>query len=417
MKRIALALLSLLFPLVLCFSQNPDADAFLREDISRVSCNYHGYEFKDYKYSRVPKGYTEVYLSHYGRHGSRYITYMSAHEYVIKKLSQLEKAGLLNETGKELLRETEEMGAMNERNLHLLSPKGYQEHARVAERMFDRNEDFFKKDLRIRGVASTAPRCQSSMNSFCGALVRKNPRLTMDLDSKEEYMSYISNTSGFKKTVHDKAQVIIDSLDRTLLDPKEVIRPLVTDLDAALKLFNRPVRFEKYLHVVTSIAEDLPVNYRPMDLIPFEEAKKLWYIKNLNLYLNHCNSVEFGDIRVPYARSLVEDFIDKADEALSGGRYDVDLRFGHDYPLMAFFSYIGLERFNERYDRFHTDNWMSSRDMHMATNLQIEFYRGKKGDVIVRFIHNDRETTIPSLGRGPFYDWEDVKAYWRGRYN
>lgn len=416
MKRIITVLLTLLLSLSFCFSQNPQADAFLREDISRVACNYHGYEFKDYKYSRVPKGYEMVYLSHYGRHGSRYMTYTRGHEYVIKKLTQLQKAGLLNADGEELLRQTKEMLVMNEKNLHNLSPKGYQEQARIAERMFAREKKFFRKDLRIRGIASTADRCQSSMNSFCGALVRQNPRLTMDLDSKEEYMSYISNTSGFEETVHDKADLIIDSLNNTILNPREAIRPLVTDLDEAYKLFNRPVRFEKYLHVVASIAEDLPVHYRPMKLIPFEEARKLWYIKNLDLYLNHCNSVEFGDIRIPYARSLAEDFITKADESLSGGQYDVDLRFGHDYPLMAFFSYIGLDRFNERYDRNHTDNWISSRDMHMATNLQIEFFRGKKGDVIVRFIHNDRETKIPALGPGPFYDWETVKAYWRDRY-
>ena len=195
-----------------------------------------------------------------------------------------------------------------------------------------------------------------------------------------------------------------------------VIRPLVTDYEKAAALFNNPTKFEKYLHVVASIAQDLPADIDIMDYLPFEEAYKLWSIKTADLYLNHCNSAPLGDIRVPFARTLVEDFITKADESLGGGEFSVDLRFGHDYPLMAFLAYLGIEGFDGRYEVGDTDNWLSSKNMHMGTNIQMMFYRGKKGDVIVKLLHNERETSIPALGPGPYYDWEVLKQYLRDRY-
>ena len=415
MKKLLSALLVLLLSFSLSFGQNPAAVAFLKEDMSRVGTNYHSYEFHKYKYTPVPRGYKEVYVSHYGRHGSRYMTYDSAHEYVIKKLNQLKEAGLLNERGEILLEQTKLMLEMNQNNLHSLSPRGYMEHAQLGDSFFKRNSKLLKGPVFVRAISSTSPRCQNSMGSFCGALLKNNPKIKILQDSKQEYMRYISNVDSASAIIKSDVRKIIDSLNTTL-NPEPVIRPIVTDYEKSAALFNNPIKFEKYLHVVASIAQDLPADIDIMDYLPFEEAYKLWSIKTADLYLNHCNSAQFGDIRVPFAGTLVEDFITKADESLGGGEFSVDLRFGHDYPLMAFLAYLGIEGFDGRYEVGDTDNWLSSKNMHMGTNIQMMFYRGKKGDVIVKLLHNERETSIPALGPGPYYDWEVLKQYLRDRY-
>ena len=48
-----------------------------------------------------------------------------------------------------------------------------------------------------------------------------------------------------------------------------------------------------------------------------------------------------------------------------------------------------------------------------ATNLQIVFYRNRKGLVLVKFLANEEETLIPELKAysGPYYRWDDVKGY------
>jgi hypothetical protein len=83
------------------YSQN--VDSLLRADYSRMGANYHCYEAPTEPLAAAPEGFEPFYVSHYGRHGSRYITFDSSHEYVISHLKQLRDAGLLNEWGDELL--------------------------------------------------------------------------------------------------------------------------------------------------------------------------------------------------------------------------------------------------------------------------------------------------------------------------
>ena len=53
----------------------------------------------------------------------------------------------------------------------------------------------------------------------------------------------------------------------------------------------------------------------------------------------------------------------------------------------------------------------------MACNIQLIFYRPKKGngDILVKALLNERETTLPvPATETPFYyKWNDVRAYWK----
>ncbi|MBR0084664.1 MAG: histidine-type phosphatase, partial [Bacteroidales bacterium] len=55
--------------------------------------------------------------------------------------------------------------------------------------------------------------------------------------------------------------------------------------------------------------------------------------------------------------------------------------------------------------------WNSSILMPMAANLQLVFYRGGRGDVLVRVLFNEADWSIPALGEGPFYPWETLRSY------
>ncbi len=54
----------------------------------------------------------------------------------------------------------------------------------------------------------------------------------------------------------------------------------------------------------------------------------------------------------------------------------------------------------------------------MAANLQLVFFSNSVGSIIVKFMHNEREMTLPAMesNRGktyslprPYYYWDDVK--------
>lgn len=55
----------------------------------------------------------------------------------------------------------------------------------------------------------------------------------------------------------------------------------------------------------------------------------------------------------------------------------------------------------------------SSEDLTMAANIITVFYRNRRGDVLVKFVHSGRETTIPALTpvSGSYYRWSDVRSF------
>ena len=403
------------------FAQTPEmrdqeGRAYLQENIDRVAANYHGYEFHPLAYTPAPKGYKPFYISHYGRHGSRLITYSSAHKYVIQKLTELDKAGLLSQKGSELLVHVKRQWDWQEPRQGKLTAKGAGEHDRLARNLYASFKPVFKGRKAVREVSSVSDRCHASMRHFTAALRDCNRKLTFDADSAQALMAYIMVTPP-DSIVHDRVKPYLDSLYEHWLVPEDAIAPLVTNLKKAMKIMHHPVKFERYLHVVCSIAQNFDPT--PMyEYLPFEEAYKLWSIKNANLYFNHCNSAPFGDLRMPYASTLVKDFVEKADECLDAGRYCADLRFGHDWGLIALASWMGIDGFDERLTRQNHERWKSGNEVSMASNIQWVFYRNRKGDILVKFIYNERERTIPALEavNGVYYRWSEVRPYLLGRF-
>ena len=91
-----------------------------------------------------------------------------------------------------------------------------------------------------------------------------------------------------------------------------------------------------------------------------------------------------------------------------------DLRFGHDTGLLPFIGHIGLEGMDGRPDwKSVSSVWNTSVSMCMGSNIQMVFYKNKAGNVLVKILYNEKETTIPALKAvsGPYYEWSDLKAY------
>jgi hypothetical protein len=60
--------------------------------------------------------------------------------------------------------------------------------------------------------------------------------------------------------------------------------------------------------------------------------------------------------------------------------------------------------------------WRNYNIFPMACNIQMVFYRpvkGKKGDVLVKILLNERETHLPvKAAQWPYYRWEDLRDYY-----
>ena len=137
-----------------------------------------------------------------------------------------------------------------------------------------------------------------------------------------------------------------------------------------------------------------------------------WWADQIRLtYMRHGNSIEYGEERMKRAEPLVSVMLRQAQQALSCGNVAADLKFGHDYPLLATAGWFGLEGVGDRLSwNDLPDAWADPMNIPFATNFQMVFYRNKAGDVLVKFVYNERERKVRDLiaVSGPYYRWEDV---------
>ena len=62
------------------------------------------------------------------------------------------------------------------------------------------------------------------------------------------------------------------------------------------------------------------------------------------------------------------------------------------------------------------DSWTTYDRIPMGTNFQMVFYHNKKGDILVKLLNNEKETSIPALKTaiGPYYHWSELREYLEG---
>ena len=77
--------------------------AELRAHMELASGNYCNYPTPSGNVTPAPAGYEPFYVSHYGRHGARYMTDDDAYKYVIGKMDTAQVRGWLTDKGKEVL--------------------------------------------------------------------------------------------------------------------------------------------------------------------------------------------------------------------------------------------------------------------------------------------------------------------------
>ena len=108
----------------------------------------------------------------------------------------------------------------------------------------------------------------------------------------------------------------------------------------------------------------------------------------------------------------------KANQAIQKGEPTVTPRFSHDSSVLPLAYLLGLkEARSGKADIPNIYKYISiDKIIPMAANIQIIFYR-KDGsdDVLVKFLLNENETTLPEVKTdcAPYYHWHDVNAYYQ----
>ena len=387
----------------------------IEDNLYRMGVNTNPYEYFHTQETPIPAGYTPFYISHYGRHGSRSDWEGHTYSRVLDKFTKAHDAGVLTEEGEKAFETTKTVVDLHNHMNGRLTPRGAREHRAIAQRMYLKYRSVFRNgDRKIRAVSSVVPRCIVSMAAFTGELLSLDNSLDMGWDTGEEFMKYCS--SNDPKDVFKEAYVLIEE-HAASHKPDTVFfaNNIFTDIDQAREVVG-PIEYMLDDAVaIAAICGSFDLDDSLLKDFALEDLEHYSRNISLNLFLRQCNSAEFGDRRmaVPEVQNLVDDFIAKADEAIAGGDVNVDLRFGHDYQLLAFCSRIGIKGIGERLTAEEAVNWPGWLYSPFAGNLQAVFFRNKAGNVIVKFFINEREATLLGLEDGPYYNWEDVKNAWK----
>lgn len=408
----ALAIAGLVLPV--CGDAWDDA---IRENPDRAAGLFHSYEFADIRDTPPPDGFAPVYVSHYGRHGSRRQTPgYGAPAY--EALAAAEKAGLLTAVGADLLKDVRRIHAAHEGMEGELTERGGREHRELARRLYARVPAVFAGARTVRCQSSTFPRCLVSMANFTTALKDAAPGLDVTFATGEKIRETLALTYSKNKARRDAIKAYRRKALEESIDPDPLLKRLFTDTAAARALMKDSREFAVHLFLYACSCQCLKYELDGLDIsrvFTADERRALSHYADRRVYSSMGNSAEFGALAVWSARRLAADILTRADAALADGGVAADLRFAHDCGLWPLTGLLGLGEAGVRAPVADASTACPTwKNMSMASNLQIIFYRNPAGDVLVKFLFNERETLLtggPAPSAGPYYRWPDARAF------
>ena len=382
---------------------------------------------------KAPEGYTPFYISHYGRHGSRWLPSDSRYTWVNQHFDDESNLTPLGKKVKGWLTQVWENAKGNGGKLTKLGEK---QHRGIADRMARNFPQIFAKGNHVQARSSVVDRCAKSMLAFTDELRQLQPSLDMDVKTDSADMAWIAYTSPEVKALENRTHIVAKvSPDRFLCQ----LFKDVTKVDDPMKLMSE-------IHTIASSIQDVGLNFKyyPKDienglygLFMDEEFRAIYDANNLRMTI--CNGEYSTNEQIPArsAVSLWENIEAEADKALASDRPSATLRFGHDTSLYRLYSLMNM--FFARPDACSdTDAEMASYKKEsdamdvvvpMAANLQLVFYKKKKWDsahpennVLVRILCNERNVGELNLNAyiynddiedmaGNYYTWASLKNY------
>ncbi len=365
----------------------------------------------------VPDGYEPWVISHYGRHGARFLTAANLYDTVYDAFDHENEKGNLTEYGKEVYDKLLSIQKNFDGNAGALTQKGEQQHRQIAKRMKRRFPSVFKAKPEITAMSSTSPRAIKSMEVFCGAMGGK---IAMRADSTE-----LNITNPFH---------ILEPCDKKNMSAKASWKPyfrayceeLIDTVPFEKRLFKDSYSYKKMsLQTFEARLFNIIQNLQCLDfkapsfdgLFTEEEKLLLWERDNLNCFFQAAAGFPGNDRQYSVCYPLLEDMILSGDRDLKEPKPSVRLRFGHDMTLNGLLTLMGVEGWNKKAESFAdiknvSQNWR----MPMAGNIQMILYRSEGKEPLVRFYLHENAIQLPLTAVGDrLYSWNEFREVYLGK--
>ncbi len=420
MKKINLTVISILMGWAMaCPVSAQTSKAELLAHLELATGNYCNYPLPSGHVTPAPEGYEPFYVSHYGRHGARYMTDDDPYKYIIGKLDTAQTRGWLTDKGKEVLLRLRRAAADAWNRDGDLTRLGALQHQGIAHRLATNYPALLMQPVDVRANSSTVRRCILSMANFCQELKSMNPQLNITMDASKHDMYYLTPNDSIdipQKGIDDPLYEKLDQFRHEKLNGRYQMALLFKD-PAVVGDFVDGYQLADGLWNIASDMHCLPeLELSFNDLFTVDELIDGFRVYNASWCL--WEGLMPGSRPNYYAiYPLLQNFLDEADQLIASGRRQVRLRFGHDSVVLPFAFILGVKEAIHGTDDMENlhNTFAIFRLIPMAGNVQLIFFR-KQGsdDILVKFLMNENETSIPiATDCYPFYHWKDVSAHYR----
>lgn len=390
----------------------------IKADPYKAGGVYYAYPATKADNTSAPKGYEPFYISHFGRHGSRYLISDHDYEWIAALLDKAYGENALTLEGERLRSDLDSLMTETRGRGGALTPLGTRQHKGIARRMAENYPQVFADGSKVDARSTLVVRCVLSMAAFCESLKEFNPKLDITREASERHMPVICPGSPESDAWRSDKSWWREAY-RKFSDRHTHPERLTAAIFSDPVFVERYVNPDDFLWGVYWLAADSQNVETRIDFNRYltpEELFDLWKVNNGGFYGRSADFPGNGGVAIRESAPLVRDIIEYADRAIAEGRPSATLRFAHDGNVIPLTALLGLDGATGRADDpedFHKV-WCDFKVSPMAANIQMIFFRHKNNpdDIIVKFLHNEKETSIPvATDIYPYYRWSDVRPY------
>ena len=410
--------------LFLCVAQGLGAQTvidLIKANPAYASCNYNTYpDTITAVYTPAPAGKKPFYFSHYGRHGSRYISSRSGFDIPFKMVALADSLNELTPTGQRVYQEMKLVMQDTEGRWGELTGYGRKQHRNIARRMARNFPEVFHPGARVQAYSTVVPRCIESMGTALIELLQEEPTLQVSQESSlrnQWFMNYQDRELRRQQMTPQIRKVYNEYITKYMGNTR-LMELIFKNPDIVGEVVDEG-QFNYYLMKMGlfQLNTHLYRNTYLLDIFQTDELYRMWQIDNALWYLQQ-GACKLNGGRQPYSqRHLLRRIIADADSCIRLADPGAQLRYGHETVLLPLVCLIGINGYDLETDDFsqlEAKGWWCSSVFPMGSNLQFIFYRSglDDSDVLFKVLLNEEEARLPiQTDCAPYYHWNDFRTY------
>ena len=391
----------------------------IKADMRVAASNLLAYPGPQKQLTPAPKGYKPFYITHYGRHGSRFLIDPNDYDFPYNTLKRADAYGKLTPTGKETLRKIALLRDEAHLRLGELTLLGAEQHRQIAARMYDRFPEVFAGKTCVDAKSTVVIRCILSMENALQQLLVKNPQLQIRHDASEHDMPYMNHddreANAYRWT--DEARQAFEAYAKDKDTSEQMAAQLFNDKGYAQALDMK--RLTRLLFNLANAVQNTELRHTLTlyNLFDAQTAYANWQIDNASWYIRYSASPLNGSTQPFTQRDLLRNIVETADSCLRLPHPGATLRYGHEtmvLPLVSLININGAGRQIASLDSLDKQGWLDYHYFPMGANVQMVFYRSAKkpDDILVKVLLNEDEGTLPiATDCAHYYHWSDLRPY------